>query len=57
MLEITNYVIKKYIYKAKDVLKEKGFDILYNSLVPYIKYCVEVWGNACKTHTNQIFIY
>ena len=25
-------------------------------IVPYLTYCVEVWGNACKTYTQSIFI-
>lgn len=36
--------------KASHVLNEKALYILYSSLVlPYLNYCVEVWGNIYKT--------
>ncbi len=36
--------------KARHVLNEKALYILYSSLVlPYLNYCVEVWGNTYKT--------
>lgn len=45
------------LYKVKDLLNEKSLYTLYCSLVlPYITYCVEVWGNTYKTNTNSIFM-
>lgn len=44
------------LYKVKDFLNEKSLYTLYCSLVlPYINYCVEVWGNTYKTNINPIF--
>ena len=46
------------LYKVKDFLNEKSLYTLYCSLVlPYITYCVEVWGNTYKTNTNQILCF
>ena len=43
-------------YKAKDVLNKKSLNTLYCSLLlPYMTYCVEIWGNAYKTNTLSIF--
>ena len=45
------------LHKIKDSLDNEALYILYNSMiVPYLTYCVEVWGNACKTYTKSIFI-
>lgn len=45
------------LYKTKDFLSTNALLILYQSLIiPHITYCIEVWGNAYKTITNQIFI-
>lgn len=45
------------LYKVKDSLDNKALYILYNTMiVPYLTYCIEVWGNACKTYTQSIFI-
>jgi len=36
--------------KIKYILDSKALKILYQSLiVPYMTYCVEVWGNTYKT--------
>ena len=43
--------------KTKFIFSQKAMFLLYCSLiVPYITYCVEVWGNAYKTNTNPIFL-
>lgn len=43
------------LYKVKDLLNQKSLYTLYCSVVvPYITYCVEVWGNTYKTNTNPI---
>ena len=35
--------------EAKHILDQKSFHILYCSMIlPYINYCVEVWGNTSK---------
>ena len=45
------------LYKTKDVFNTKSLHMLYCSLIlPYITYCVEIWGNTYKTVTNPIFI-
>lgn len=45
------------MYKTKDVLNKNSLNLLYCSLVlPYINYCVEVWGNTHKTNINPIFL-
>jgi hypothetical protein len=45
------------LYKIKNILNQNSLYILYCSLIlPYITYCVEVWGNAYKTNINQIFL-
>ncbi len=37
----------------KHIFNEKALYILYCALiVPYITYCVEVWGHAYKTNLN-----
>ena len=43
--------------KTKYILCQKSLYLLYCSLiVPYITYCVEVWGNAYITNTTPIFL-
>lgn len=45
------------IHKTKDSLNRRALVLLYNSLVlPYLTYCIEAWGNACKTYTEPIFL-
>uniref|UniRef100_A0A3Q2ZQH6 Reverse transcriptase domain-containing protein n=1 Tax=Kryptolebias marmoratus TaxID=37003 RepID=A0A3Q2ZQH6_KRYMA len=45
------------LHKVKDIFNDKALFILYNAIiVPHLIYCIEVWGNACKTITNPIFI-
>lgn len=45
------------LHKVKDSLDSRALYILYNTMiVPYLTYCIEVWGNACKTYTQSIFI-
>ncbi len=37
--------------KVKDSFDNKAFYMLFNmKIVPYLTYCVVVWGNACKTY-------
>lgn len=39
------------LHKVKDSLNKNALFLLYNSLiVPYLTYCIEVWGSACKTY-------
>lgn len=43
--------------KAKDLLNKASLNMLYCSFIlPYMTYCVEVWGNTYKTNTHPIFI-
>ena len=45
------------LYKVKDILNKSSLYMLYCSFIlPYISYCLEVWGNAYKTTTNPVFI-
>ena len=45
------------LYKVKDMLNQRALYILYCTMVvPYITYCLEIWGNAYPTHTQPIFI-
>ncbi len=43
------------LYKSRNVLNSKALHLIYNSLiVPYISYCVELWGSTFKTTINSI---
>ena len=43
-----------YYIKSLKVLKRKVLLQLYHSFViPYLKYCVEIWGNASDIHLHQ----
>ena len=43
------------ISKASKVLKRKVLLQLYHSFViPYLIYCVEIWGNASDIHLHQL---
>ena len=45
------------LYKFKDFVNQVSLYTLYCSFIlPYISYCVEVWGNTYKTNTKPIFI-
>ncbi len=45
------------LYKVKNLLNQNALYVLYYLLVvPYITYCLEIWGNAYPTHTKPIFI-
>lgn len=45
------------LYKVKDFRNKRALYLLYNSLsVPYLTYCTEVWGSACKMYINSSFI-
>ena len=41
----------------KTIINKKSLQTLYRSLLlPYLTYCVEVWGNSYKTIINPIYI-
>ena len=45
------------LHKVKDSLDNRALYILYNTMiVPYLTYCIEVWGHACKMYTQSIFM-
>lgn len=45
------------LHKTKHILNENSLYILYCALiVPYMIYCVEVWGHAYKTNINPIYM-
>ena len=45
------------LYKMKNILNKKSLQTLYNSLLlPYLTYCVEIWGNTYKTIIHPIII-
>jgi Txe/YoeB family toxin of Txe-Axe toxin-antitoxin module len=44
------------ICKARKKFEAKALMMLYNSLIlPYLNYCIEVWGHASITSLNSIF--
>uniref|UniRef100_A0A1A8GC74 Helentron 4 helitron-like transposon replicase/helicase/endonuclease n=1 Tax=Nothobranchius korthausae TaxID=1143690 RepID=A0A1A8GC74_9TELE len=45
------------LHRAKGLLDNKSLYLLYNSLIiPYLNYCIEIWGTTYKTYTNSIYI-
>ena len=45
------------LYKFKHIFDHNALRILYCSLIlPYLTYCVEVWGNSFKSHLAKIEI-
>ncbi len=43
--------------RIKQILNEKTLYILYCAvIVPYITYCVKVWGHIYKTNLNSIYV-
>lgn len=43
--------------KIKTSVNKNTLYILYNSLIlPYLSYCVEIWGNTYKTNIQPIFL-
>ena len=41
--------------KARHILNERALYILYCSLIlPYLNYCIEVWGNTYKTNIQSL---
>ena len=45
------------IHKTNHVLDTKTLILLYNAIIiPYLNYCVEVWGNTHKTNIYSLFI-
>ena len=61
--EHIDYICKKLsksiavIRKARVMLKYDALYTLYCSIfLPYLYYCVEVWGNTYKSNTNKVFL-
>ena len=61
--EHTKHVIQKVskgigiIIKARKHFNQETLKNLYNTMVlPYISYCIHVWGKAAITHINKIYI-
>ena len=45
------------IYRSREILNQNSLYLLYCSLIiPYMTYCVEIWGNTYRTNLNPIFI-
>ena len=45
------------MYKVKHKLNSEALLMLYNSLfLPYLSYCLEIWGNNCKSIIDPLFI-
>ncbi len=45
------------LYKVKDILNQSSlYTMCCSFFIPYVIYCVEVWGNTSKTNTNPISI-
>eukprot|EP00914_Ancora_sagittata_P027835 GHVO01054401.1.p1 GENE.GHVO01054401.1~~GHVO01054401.1.p1 ORF type:complete len:290 (+),score=-23.50 GHVO01054401.1:74-871(+) len=55
---ISNKVSKSIgvLYKVSKVVNRQTLHMLYNSLVlPYLTYCIVVWGNAADVHIERLF--
>lgn len=49
--------ISKILFKVKDLFKNNSLRMLYCAFVlPYLSYCVEVWGKAYPTHTKLLIL-
>ena len=45
------------IIKARKVYNETTLLSLYNSLIlPYVSYCIHVWGKAYDTHLKHVLV-
>uniref|UniRef100_A0A8C6LE27 Reverse transcriptase domain-containing protein n=1 Tax=Nothobranchius furzeri TaxID=105023 RepID=A0A8C6LE27_NOTFU len=45
------------LYSVKFLLNSEGLLLLYNALIlPYLNYCVEIWGTAYRTYTQPLFV-
>jgi len=45
------------IYNVKHILDEVSLQLLYITLiVPYLTYCIEVWGKASTSYTERLFL-
>ena len=45
------------IIKARKVFNETTLLSLYNSLIlPYVSYCIHVWGKAYDTHLKHVLV-
>ena len=45
------------IIKARKVFDKTTFFSIYNSLIlPYIGYCIHIWGNAYQTHLQKLHV-
>ena len=43
------------LYRIKDFVPRSFLINLYNTLIlPYLSYCISIWGGTCDTHTDQI---
>ena len=47
----------RVIIKARKVLQKESLTSLYYSFIyPYLIYCNHIWGSACKTHIEPLYI-
>lgn len=45
------------LHKVKESLNKSALFLLYKSMIiPYLTYCIEVWGNACKSYIEPLFL-
>ena len=58
-----DYISKKIakgigvIIKARKVFDKTTLSSIYNSLIlPYIGYCIHIWGNAYQTHLQKLHV-
>lgn len=43
------------LVKSRHILDHKSLHTLYNTLIlPYLSYCVEIWGNTYKTNLQPL---
>ena len=60
---IIDYISKKIakgigvIIKARKIFDKTTLLSIYNSLIlPYIGYCIHIWGNAYQTHLQKLYV-
>ena len=45
------------IHKVTKLINRPTLLMLYNSqILPYLTYCITVWGNSANTHINRLFL-
>ena len=54
---VKNMQMPAVLKKVKNVLNKSSLYVLNNSLfIPYLAYCIEVWGNTYKTNIRPLIL-